>query len=191
MRIADIDHPRGGGPWVRLMTLAATADEDAPTVLAQITERTDGRRVINRLYVAGGELDLKALRAIPLDRLEMAINQRPDWPLETAPGPNETGEQHRLTAVGDELLLADGDKVPPVQGGVKGERPRLQRPDGSDPDAFYALVAEAYREALDESAPAQVLAEEAGVPVPTVHRWVREARRRGVLPPAKKRGRAG
>lgn len=70
-------------------------------------------------------------------------------------------------------------------------RRQLTRPDGTDPDAFYELVAQAYREALTTtSAPALAMAEEAGVPVGTAHRWIREARRRSFLPPAR-RGRVG
>lgn len=70
-------------------------------------------------------------------------------------------------------------------------RKPLRRPDGTNPDGFYQQVAAAYSEAvLATSKPAKVLAEEAGVPVGTVHRWIREARRRGHLPPAR-RGRAG
>lgn len=56
--------------------------------------------------------------------------------------------------------------------------------------ADFAL-SRAYGEYVAESnAPAKEIAGEAGVPVTTVHRWIREARRRGFLPPARK-GRAG
>jgi len=69
--------------------------------------------------------------------------------------------------------------------------PRLSRPDGSDPDAFYRGVAEAYNAAVARTdKPAKLLANQADVPVPTVHRWIAEARRRGFLPPAR-RGKAG
>jgi transposase-like protein len=70
-------------------------------------------------------------------------------------------------------------------------RRQLTRPDPADPEEFYRLVATAYGEyAAESNAPAKGIAEEAGVPVTTVHRWIREARRRGFLPPARK-GRAG
>lgn len=70
-------------------------------------------------------------------------------------------------------------------------RAPLTRPDGTDPDGFSRRVAAAYREAYKRTrTPAKALAEEAGVPVTTVHRWVREARRSGHLPKAR-RGRAG
>jgi hypothetical protein len=70
-------------------------------------------------------------------------------------------------------------------------RKPLTRPDGSNPDAFYRQVAEAYRDVVQNNRKvAKVLAEEANVPVGTVHRWVLEARRRGFLPSARQ-GRAG
>lgn len=58
-------------------------------------------------------------------------------------------------------------------------------------DAFYASVADAYRLAARHlPGPAKAIAEANGVPVSTVHRWVKEARRRNHLPPgqAGKRG---
>lgn len=83
-------------------------------------------------------------------------------------------------------------RVQAVASKTRGRRRRpLRRPDGTNPERFYKQVAEAYSEAvLATSKPAKVMAEEAGVPVGTVHRWIREARRRGYLPPARQ-GRAG
>ncbi|WP_369053886.1 hypothetical protein [Kineococcus terrestris] len=73
----------------------------------------------------------------------------------------------------------------------RGERPRLSRPASSDAEEFYSLVAWAYREYAEGTrAPAKKIAEEAEVPVTTAHRWIREARRRGLLPPGQQ-GRAG
>jgi transposase len=67
----------------------------------------------------------------------------------------------------------------------------LTRPDGRDPDGFYQQVAEAYRDVVQTTPKvAKALAEEANVPVGTVHRWIMEARRRGFLPSARQ-GRAG
>lgn len=67
-------------------------------------------------------------------------------------------------------------------------RRTLSRP-GTDP-AFYSHVATAYRQYAETGAPAKTIADEAGVPVTTAHRWVREARQRGFLPPAR-RGKVG
>lgn len=62
-------------------------------------------------------------------------------------------------------------------------------PDGhKKPDAFYEQVAErfTYLVAIGSKRPANELAEANGVPASTVHRWVKEARRRGILPPGQR-----
>lgn len=59
------------------------------------------------------------------------------------------------------------------------------------PDDFYSRFAAAYRSAAIESnKPAVILSEENGVPVETIRRWTKEARRRGHLEAGRK-GRAG
>ena len=71
---------------------------------------------------------------------------------------------------------------------TKETRQPLTRPDGTDPEGFSRRVAQAYREAVRASphTPAKAMADEAGVPVTTVHRWVRDARRLGLLTPTRK-----
>jgi hypothetical protein len=60
------------------------------------------------------------------------------------------------------------------------------------PDMFYVSVADAYAELIDTSRhPAQDIATLTDAPITTVNRWVREARRRGLLPPASAPGRPG
>jgi hypothetical protein len=60
------------------------------------------------------------------------------------------------------------------------------------PDRFYGKVAAAYERAVTErQAPAQTIADVNEVPVTTVHRWIRETRRRGLLQPARGNGQAG
>jgi len=59
----------------------------------------------------------------------------------------------------------------------------LTRPAGADPAAHSRLVAEHYRwHAARVPNPATFMAASAGVPVRTVHTWIREARLRGLLP---------
>lgn len=59
------------------------------------------------------------------------------------------------------------------------------------PDEFYKSVARSYLACLRIGGrPAPQLAEAWGVPRSTVHGWVKEARRRGMLPPGRK-GKAG
>lgn len=73
-------------------------------------------------------------------------------------------------------------QLPPAEIGT-GQRGR--------PDSFYRDIAHAYLQLAQSTArPAAELAEVGGVPVTTAHRWVKEARRRGFLPPGRP-GRAG
>jgi hypothetical protein len=66
---------------------------------------------------------------------------------------------------------------------------KLKVPGGRKrPDSFYRRVAELYTLAAAHNAgPAVLLAKANGVPVTTVHRWIREARARGILPSGKSR----
>lgn len=89
------------------------------------------------------------------------------------------------------IPLAHIETMANLGDGAAADLPALARPDGTDPHGFYRLLAEHYRSAVATTPkPAVRLAHAAGVPVPTVHRWIAEARRRGFLPPARK-GRAG
>jgi hypothetical protein len=68
---------------------------------------------------------------------------------------------------------------------------RLKVPDGAKGDGFYQQVAMVYSTlAAASNRPAVELAEANQVPLTTAHRWVKEARRRGFLPPGQK-GRRG
>jgi hypothetical protein len=63
--------------------------------------------------------------------------------------------------------------------------PKLKRPRGRRlPDDFYAAVADLYREAAARGLnPRTTVAEQAGTSTEVAGRWVREARKRGQLPP--------
>lgn len=122
-----------------------------------------------------------ALRTLPLGRVEAAVNQP------------ETLERVR-TLISEPRPFLEGLSVSPGASSAKvagGRRRKVKRlelkfPSGArKPDAFYQSVASLYlylRVLSDR--PAADIAEANGVPVTTVHRWVKEARRRGFLPPA-------
>lgn len=179
--------------------------EPALRLFAKLEEQA-GRGVITRLVIVGDRLDSSVLRAIPIGRIESALNHpRLGFP---------TGLIQELDPATLEELARRGELFPAewdaINGGLdsylekvpeyKSEihirrrptaRPPLTRPDGTDPDGFSRRVAAAYNQViLTTGHPAPVLAAEADVPVTTVHRWIMEARRRGHLPPAR-RGRAG
>jgi hypothetical protein len=85
------------------------------------------------------------------------------------------------------------DETPPVPLGsvIPGGPPLSKPPEGRLTDDYLREVASLYlREVGTKRSPAPAIARAAGVPVRTVHRWIAEARKRGILPPATK-GRAG
>jgi hypothetical protein len=110
------------------------------------------------------------LRAISMPRLEAMRNE----------------DGAGIVAAAWEMLAADAPEHYDIPAGAP--RQRITRPDRADPEQqqqFYRRVAMAYRQYAQVRPPAPAIAEEAGVPVTTVHRWVREARRRGYLPPGR------
>lgn len=117
------------------------------------------------------------LRLIPWERIEAAVNQ----------------PSHRsvLADFVDPRFPAP-NSGPQDLSGWQFQRPteqlpepdlRLEIPEGyRKPDAFYADVAERFLQAAAISPrPAQDLAEANGVKPTTVHRWIREAKARGLL----------
>lgn len=206
MDIEAVDHIPGS-QWLEFRF------RDGPRVLVKFDDDGQGRAVMTRLLVAGSSLNSQVFRALPLGRLEAIVNvlrQAPDTLTELGPLSGLTQRKalfpKKFRAVESRLEEYLEQSVEYTQDAVKasyqdaveaslgttGEpREPLSRPDGTDPEAFAKQVARAYNEAIVTSpSPAKLLAEEAGVPVTTVHRWIREARRRGALPPARK-GRAG
>lgn len=174
----------------------------APRILIKVAEK-DGRWVVANLVLVGEALDSTTLKSIPIARIESLLNtrgvgaallarqmgmtdDRPTWM------PSYREEFGQLDdALTSYFARESRPSLALSEPGTKPPREPLTRPDGTDPDDFYRKVAEVYNDVVREtSAPAKVLAEEAGVPTATVHRWIFEARRRGFLPPARK-GRAG
>lgn len=156
----------------------------------------NGRLVVTDVFVHAEEITPAMLRQVSISRVEAALN---------APADDHLGQTlaaySRSWAVGgqgswsdDDLTVAQLRKRSPATAGdgdQANRRERLTRPTGQDTDNFYRLVAHVYRDhAASTRAPARELAAEAEVPVTTAHRWIREARRRGFLPPAA-RGKAG
>jgi hypothetical protein len=173
------------------------ASPDGGGTHMQVTLR-DGRWVVSGVYMHGPEITAPDLQAVPVRHLEMVMNL-------TGLDPNTLSVVNRFGGMGYPILEEPAEE--PSLADLRAQatdapqelnllqavarRPWLTRPDGSDPDAFYEQVARAYREyAAQGHAPARDIANEAGVPVGTAHGWIREARRRGHLPPGRK-GKAG
>lgn len=177
-----------------------------PRVLVKLARDEDSGRVMvaRMIYVGDSSPTLgqqtvpvtsATLRALPIGRIEAAVNAGalPAFVFDDRPRNDGFGVE---VAPVDAALAAYLDETERRWLNWRAApsevaREPLSRPDGTDPDAFSHRVATAYLAAVESTgAPAKALAEEAGVPVTTVHRWIREARQRGHLPPARK-GRAG
>ena len=134
-----------------------------------------------RLYVRAMHVDATlpvtaaTLRQIPIGRLEAAINARPplrELALESAGKAQQASTGPQRSSAGDPIpIAADPSREP------------LTRPDGTNPEEFYARVTQAYLDLVAHTnRPAVEIADEAQVPVATARRWIHEARRRGALP---------
>jgi hypothetical protein len=120
-------------------------------------------------------IDTELWRRVPLGYLEQMAN---------------------LPEARSQLLGPSRNGVLAAVGPARPVRPRYRLPSrpsgGRYPDDFYNEVAGAYHWAvLERRAPAQTIADANDVPITTVHRWIREARRRGLLAPARAKGQPG
>jgi hypothetical protein len=175
MTTSELSLAVGDGGWVR----ARFTPRDLPeqTVYVRFAPAGDRWRVIElRLDDPSQEI----LRVIPLSRIEHAVNASERG--EAIAGPVVFG-----LAVGHEnpspedLRAHFKNKRRLIASPVKLERPATRRLS----DDFYRDVARAYRYAVKVGRnPRKALAEASATPADTVARWIREARRRGYLPPA-------
>jgi hypothetical protein len=166
------------------------------TVLVQVGVAPGGRLVLTGLRI-DSEPTAELLRSIPVGRIEAAANAQ-------------------LTIVDDTIVtmapsrrrLPSGAPVEDTRGWETTDPDRaVRRPASSPagtappagaaggrrgrPDVFYRDVARAYIDLAQTSPrPAAELAEAHDVPVTTAHRWIKESRRRGFLPPGRP-GKAG
>jgi hypothetical protein len=176
------------GGWISL------PGADGAVLHVRVSGRDD-QVVITDLFIHSPDgITSTAVRGLSISRLEAELNAAIHCePVSEATELGMAADFAR--GAGDdapEPTLAElRTRMPITRAERPAQRPRLTRPGGADPDEFYPLVAQAYWEyAPLTRAPAKEIATEAGVPITTVHRWIREARRRGFLSSAKK-GKAG
>lgn len=165
----------GDGGWVR----ARFTPRDLPqqTVYVRFAPAKGRWRAVElRLDDPRQEI----LRSIPLSRIEHAVNASERG--ESIAGPVVFG-----LAIGHDnpsptdLRAHFKDKRRRIVSPVRLERPGTRRLT----DDFYKDVARAYGAAVAAGHnPRKALAEASATPADTVARWIREARRRGYLPPA-------
>jgi hypothetical protein len=165
----------------------------------KVTERR-GRHAVTEMYVVGGKLAPSMLRTLPLTRVEDLANAdlsylepwRVKWAVDQ-PEPSLADLRSPVNALrlGDSVesgrvVEATAELVTTGTITAAAQRPRLERPDGKDPDAFYERVADAHRDVTSRTPRViEALAAEADVPPGTVRRWILESRRRGYLSPAR------
>jgi hypothetical protein len=132
------------------------------TIRVRAEQQPDGRWHIAALRL-DGPISAEALRAVPVGRIEAAVN----------------GQMHAPPAA---TARPRNARVP--------DRLRSNAVSGY-PDAFYEAVASIYRGLVTmSSSPVADLAAANNVPLSTAQRWVKEARRRALLPPGRP-GKAG
>ena len=138
------------------------APEDAG-IRVNVEPAEDGRYHVVGLHVTGNPaVSAEHLRAIPVGRIEAAVNAFHHT--------NAAPARKPRARVADSLRFSDGRGYP---------------------DEFYGAVAAIYHNLVAHSSrPIAELAEANEVPNTTAQRWVREARKRGKLPPGRP-GKAG
>jgi hypothetical protein len=130
---------------------------------------TPDRWVVDEVHFRNFRVTARDLRDFPLGKIEVWVNQLVQQGLVDVLEAKLSDRVH--FAVEGEATWVP--KLPPAPArGAKG-------------DEFYRFVGEVYgKAAIVSTRPAAELAKAWGVPVTTVHRWIREARRRGHLPTA-------
>jgi len=173
------------------------------TVLVRVGVGDGGRLVLTGLRIDGAPT-AELLRSVPVGRIEAAANAQltiVEDRVVPAAIPHRPGREPR--AAHDGWETSDPVRAVARPAARAGDVPDHRVPDHrvadhrvadgarGRPDRFYRDVARAYRDLAQSSArPAADLAEASGVPTTTAHRWIKEARRRGFLPPGRP-GKAG
>lgn len=174
----------------------------------RIQPSPSGRMVVAGVHLEG-PVGSDVLRSVPLGRIEACANAqlggwstamrsaapatvRPAPAVRTSDGgwePPSSSERIRGAAlVGAAAALASPLGAGAAAGAALAAGAARRR---GKPDAFYRGIADEYRDlSSSTSRPAVEIATRHDVPVSTAHRWVKEARRRGFLPPGQA-GKAG
>jgi hypothetical protein len=157
-------------------------------VRVRFAERSDGRLEAVDVWVSRAVgISASALRTIPLAKIEAAVNlpeaaeairskMNEEWAL---PEAKVIAFRNSVAPTGPAELDLSVWAAPLARLDVPTSRKK--------PDEFYRRVAEAYQTLAGmDRRPAVILAKTNRVPVTTVHRWVKEARSRGFLAPARR-----
>jgi hypothetical protein len=154
----------------------------AGAVTVRVSATVGGRLVLSGLRIDGAPT-AELLRAIPVGRIEAAANAQLAV-VDDAVVPVSTSRRARPT--GPPRSSAVGWEASDPRRAVARPRVPTGRRVQGRPDQFYRQIADVYVDLAQAThRPASELASSHGVPVTTAHRWVKEARRRGFLPPGR------
>jgi len=184
----------GDGGWCHYRAPFTSRYLD-PEVWVRFEARKNGRLEATELHAR--RLSPAALREVPLGRIESAANEE-SLRAEILTSIGREGEEAgaplyalRRIAPSRRELAARGlakheARLSPWTG--LGATLRIRpRPGERGPDDFYRDIGAVYeRLSATTGRPAPDLAQQAGVSVSTVHRWVKEARRRGLMAPGRR-----
>jgi len=169
------------------------------TVLVRVGGAPGGRILLLGLRIDGAPT-AELLRGIPVGRIEAAANAQltfVDDVLVRLPDRRAVATRPRWPSGASPLApepLAGWETTDPATAARRpARRPRTAAGTvrRGRPDRFYHDVATAYLKPAQVSPrPVAELAQANGIPQTTAHRWIREARRRGYLPPGRP-GKAG
>jgi hypothetical protein len=130
-----------------------------------------GRWIVDVVEFKNFRVTARDLRDLPLGKIESWVNQLAQQGLADV----INAKLSDVVQFGVEGQAVWVDKLPPAPA------------EGAKPDDFYREVGRIYgKAALVSPRPAAEMAEAWDVPLSSVHRWVRVARRRGHLPPTEK-----
>lgn len=173
----------GRGGWVRITDLGA----DAKVYVRY--ELRDGRLEPAELWTA----DVDMTDRLSLARFHGAVNGpelREHVQKDLAHQTDVHSEIERWRRVEKTKTVRFASKLgATVDGKIEG----AHETSGKRPDEWYGLLGTIYQQLLvqGEQRPAAAIARANDVPLRRVHRWITEARRRGLMAPARRQGRAG
>jgi hypothetical protein len=192
MTSASRDLPRGAKAFPDGWIAVPLPDNNILNVRVE-PQGKDGEFVVTNVFVHGPRVTAETLRQVRPAQYESIVNyymatsaalrKRTSVRVDTLPGSIFGAQQDDSRLTLDQLRKRQTTGTSWNIGELDDVDERLPRPDGTNPDAFYARVARAYRSAAARSPrPAVIIADSSDVPVNTVRTWIKEARRRGFLP---------
>jgi hypothetical protein len=178
-------HPARGG-WMRV----ELGDDNRLLIMLRFGVQPNGRFAVEEAVVKvigpePNQIDVAAWRSVPIAEATTRANL-PEYRSVIAEHLNDDNAEVEIGAGAE-------DVQPVLRVRRTGHAYRLPQVYGRKfPDSFYERVARAYQTAVDaKKPPGKTIAEANDVPATTVARWVREARRRGLLDKAMGKGRIG